>query len=88
LEKPIYSAHQEAFRKTLIALRKAAGLTQRQLAQRLRRVPSVIAHIEQGQRRVDTIELYEICKALGISPERVAVRLMRAYQKVDKATKR
>ncbi len=84
MEKSIYTAYQDAFRAKLVELRQAAGLTQRQLAMRLGRVPSVIAHIEKGQRRVDTLELYRICKACGVSAEKVAKDLMKAYARLDK----
>ncbi len=85
MEKAIYTSYQEAFRAKLVELREAAGLTQRQLALKLGRVPSVIAHIEKGQRRVDTLELYRICKACGASAEKVAAELMKTYARLDKS---
>ena len=69
-------------------MRRAAGLTQRALAKKLGRVPSVVAHIEQGQRRVDTLEFYRICKACGIAPEKAAAELMRSYDKLDRSKKK
>lgn len=84
MEKLIYTTYQEAFRAKLVQLRRKAGLTQRQLAKKLGRVPSVIAHIEKGQRRVDTLELYRICTACGASPEKVARELMKTYARLDK----
>ena len=85
MEKTIYSRHVEAFRAKIVAIRMAAGLSQRQLAKKLRRVHSVIAHIEQGQRRVDTLEFFKICKACGASPAKAARELMEIYEKIDKA---
>lgn len=88
MEKTIYTVYQEAFAARMVALREAAGLTQRELAQRLRRPQSVVAAIELGQRRVDTLELFRICKACGASPSDVASSLMRAYERLEKAKKK
>ena len=49
-------------------MRKAAGLTQRELARRLGREPSFVARIEQGERRVDLVEFYWICRACKADP--------------------
>jgi transcriptional regulator with XRE-family HTH domain len=88
VEKSIYTKHLSAFRAKIVAMRHAADLTQRDLARKLGRVPSVVAHIEQGQRRVDTLEFYRICKACGVSPGRAAAELMRSYDKLDRIKKK
>ncbi len=46
-------------------------MTQRDLAKRLRRAPSVIARIETGERRLDVIEFIGLCRALGAMPDKV-----------------
>ncbi|MCG8634021.1 MAG: helix-turn-helix domain-containing protein [Desulfobacterales bacterium] len=46
-------------------IRNKAGLTQRALATKLNREPSLVAHYELGQRRIDMAEFYWICKACG-----------------------
>jgi transcriptional regulator with XRE-family HTH domain len=83
LKKTLYSRYQEVFRRKMVAIREAAGLSQRDLAKRLGRPPSVVAHIEIGQRRVDTAELYAICRACGTDPRKVAAELMDAYKRLD-----
>jgi transcriptional regulator with XRE-family HTH domain len=45
------------FRKRLVEARRAAGLTQREVAQILGRAPSYVANSETGERRVDFVEL-------------------------------
>jgi transcriptional regulator with XRE-family HTH domain len=49
----------------LTDLRKQKGLTQRQLAARLRAPQNYIAQIESGLRRVDVVEFTEYVTALG-----------------------
>jgi transcriptional regulator with XRE-family HTH domain len=45
-----------------------AGLTQRGLAERLKRPHSYVAKIEGGERRVDVIEFAELARALRVDP--------------------
>jgi transcriptional regulator with XRE-family HTH domain len=49
-------------------MRQAAGMTQRDLAQRLGREQNFVARVEQGQRRVDLVEFVWICRACGGEP--------------------
>lgn len=60
----------------LIGSRKEAGLTQRELAQKMKRPQSFIAATETGERRLDVVEFFELATALGVDPvtlfERVA----------------
>jgi transcriptional regulator with XRE-family HTH domain len=52
----------------LIAKRKSAGLTQDELAAKLKVYQSHIARLESGQRRLDVIELIDIADALNFDP--------------------
>ena len=53
---------------TLVESRKAAGISQQELARRLKRSQSFIAKIEVGERRIDVVEFIEIARALGREP--------------------
>lgn len=64
----IYSAEHRQFVELLRELREAAGLTQEGLAERLDRDQPWVSVVESGQRRVDVIELREICRALSVNP--------------------
>lgn len=59
----------------LIAARKAAGLSQAELASRLGRPQSFIAKIEIGERRMDVIEFLELARILGVRPASVLENL-------------
>ena len=64
--KTIYSAGQLKLQKLLlINMREKAGLTQTVLAKKLNRPQSFVSKYEIGERRLDLVELQEICKALG-----------------------
>jgi len=58
-------------------LRKAAGLRQIDLAERLHVPQSFISKYESGERRLDIIEIHSVCKVLGISLPDFARRLER-----------
>jgi transcriptional regulator with XRE-family HTH domain len=61
----------------LIAARKAAGLSQHELAARLKTSQTQIARIEVGERRVDVVEFLDIAKALRIDPHTVLADLLK-----------
>lgn len=64
MAKTIRSSGHEALRDALIAARKSAGLTQAELAVRLRCHQSFVARVESGERRIDVIELIVLARAL------------------------
>ena len=71
LDKSVHSSGQTAFCELMIRVRKAAGLTQHQLAKRLHKPQSFVAKYEGGERRVDVVEFIEICKAIEADPNRL-----------------
>jgi transcriptional regulator with XRE-family HTH domain len=77
VDKTIYSRQGECLRKLLIEMRRTAGLTQRQLAARLNRERNLIGRLEVGERRLDVVEFYWICKACEVKPDVAAGKLMR-----------
>lgn len=64
-------------------MRRAAGLTQRQLATKLKREHNLIGRLELGERRLDVIEFFWICKACGANPEKAAGQLMRKLEEIE-----
>ena len=65
MRKSIYSPEYRRVLAKLIELRTRAGLTQRDLATKLGREHSFVWRIESGQRRLDVVEFYWVCQALG-----------------------
>ncbi len=53
----IYSTQYRAFLRQLRKARHEAGLTQAQVAARLKRPQSYVSKCESGERRVDVVEL-------------------------------
>lgn len=64
MPKSVHTVAYGAFRKQMVAARRAAGLTQQQLATRLRRPQSFVAKYERGERRLDLVEFLQIAAAL------------------------
>lgn len=52
----------------LVECRIAAGLTQRDVADRLRKPASYVAKIELGERRLDLVEFIALSRALEVEP--------------------
>jgi transcriptional regulator with XRE-family HTH domain len=65
--KTIFSAPQERLQELLRQTRMDAGLTQEEVARRLKQPQSFVSKYESGERRLDVIELRQICGILGIS---------------------
>lgn len=55
----VYSENYQAFLQRLKAARRAAGLTQQEVAEHLSVPQSYVSKCESGERRVDVIELTE-----------------------------
>ena len=75
--KSLRSRRHRSFCSVLIAARKAAGLSQQELAKRVGTSQTVIARIEIGERRVDVIEFMDLARVLQIDPREVLSQLMR-----------
>jgi transcriptional regulator with XRE-family HTH domain len=60
---------QDRLRAVLRQVRLEAGLRQMDLAKRLKQPQSYVSKYEAGQRRLDLLEMRQICKAVGITLE-------------------
>ncbi|WFE77301.1 helix-turn-helix domain-containing protein [Roseinatronobacter sp. S2] len=84
MAKTIRSEGHQALCEALIAARKAAGLTQSELANRLRCHQSFVARVESGERRIDVIELIVLARALSVHSS----ILLEAAENATRATHR
>ena len=66
--RSVFTKKYDQFRQLLIQARKAAGMTQAELAQKLSRPQSFVSKFERGERRLDVIEFLDIAGALGFDP--------------------
>lgn len=64
-------------------MRHKAGLTQRELAKRLNREPSFVWRIEKGERRLDLLEFYWVCRSLDVDPASTYVELCSSFRACD-----
>ena len=76
--KGIPEKAQETLQDLLRQIRADAGVTQAELATRLGVPQSVISKFESGERRLDILELRQICRALGLNLTDFVKRLEKA----------
>jgi len=62
MQKSLYSQEYRKFLEKLLQARKAAGLTQKEVALKLKKPQSFISKIESGERRLDIIEVKYLAK--------------------------
>jgi len=67
VEKSVYRDENLVFLKLLKQCRVEAGLTQGDFAKALDRPQSFVSDVERGLRRLDLIQLRDVCQVLGIS---------------------
>jgi ribosome-binding protein aMBF1 (putative translation factor) len=64
--RSIHTAAHRRLVKRLREAREAAGLTQVEVAAKLRRPQSFVSTLESGERRIDVIELLQLAKLYGV----------------------
>lgn len=78
ITKSVHSAQQAAFRALMVKARKGAGLTQHDLAKRLKKPQSFVAKYEGGERRIDVTEFLDVTEAIGADPIKILRALLKA----------
>jgi ribosome-binding protein aMBF1 (putative translation factor) len=81
MEKSIHSAGYAVFLKVLREARERAGLTQVQLARKIRETQTFVSKCERGERRIDVVELLTFCRAFGLSLKQFVSTLEKAMGK-------
>ena len=73
------STHTEEYarlRERLAAVRAGAGLSQRELAKRLKTPHTWVAKVESGERRIDLVEFGWFCRGCGVDGGVIAGELL------------
>ena len=84
MKKTIHSQESEAVQRALVRMRTEAGLTHRQLAEKLNREHSFVWRIEHGERRLDLVEFFRVCRALGQDAAVVYGELVDEFGRLDR----
>jgi transcriptional regulator with XRE-family HTH domain len=66
IRKSLHSLEYAVFLGALRQAREDAGVTQAELAKRIKQSQAFVSKSERGERRVDVIELRLFCKALKL----------------------
>jgi transcriptional regulator with XRE-family HTH domain len=69
------------FRELLLATRKKNDVTQAEVAKRLGRPQSFVAKVENGERRLDVVELVSYARAIGAEPLAIMREIVEAVEK-------
>jgi len=80
MSRTLQSARHEALIALLVETRREAGLTQAQVAKKLKRYQSYVATVESGQRRIDVVEFLDFADAIGFDP-RDAIKRLRSISR-------
>jgi transcriptional regulator with XRE-family HTH domain len=75
MEKTIYTREYEIVLQLLKEARESAGITQVQLAKKLKQSQSFVSKIERGDRRIDIVQLRTICGIFGMTLQEFVTRL-------------
>jgi transcriptional regulator with XRE-family HTH domain len=80
MKKRTYIAQRKLMTELLRGIRLEAGFTQVELAARVGKDQAYVSRYESGQRRLDLLEVREICQALDITLEEFVRRLEKAIK--------
>src|SRR6266478_1976081 len=81
MKKSTHTPEYEILRSELRGLREGAGLSQRDVAARLKVPHSWVSKIESGERRVDIVELCWLIAACRVDPAQFCARLVQRIAK-------
>src|SRR5438477_149842 len=76
MRKSVHTGEYGALREGLVAMRRGAGFSQRELGKRLGVPHTWVAKVESGERRIDVIELGWFCQACGVDAREELKRVL------------
>jgi transcriptional regulator with XRE-family HTH domain len=74
--KSVFTKRYKLFLALLISSRENKGLSQHQLAKKLKKPQSYVSKYERGERRLDIIEFLDIVKVLESNPHDIIEKLV------------
>jgi transcriptional regulator with XRE-family HTH domain len=74
--KSVFTKRYSLFLSILTTLRNDKGLSQAQLAKKLKKPQSFVSKYERGERRLDVIEFLDVVKVLEADPCEVIKKLV------------
>lgn len=87
-QKSLYRPENQVFLATLRAVRTRAGLTQRDLAERLGRTQNYVTAAERGVVRLDGLQIRDWCVECGIDLPTWAQEVERGIREVSTAPRK
>lgn len=81
LGMPLHTPEYEQFLELLKQQRLEKGVSQVELSKRLGQTQQYVSRCEVGERRLDLIEFYQWCEALGVDAIALFTELRRSLQK-------
>ena len=78
MTESVYSSGYKTVMAAVVAMRKAAGLTQRELAEKLGVPQNFVGRVETNQRRLDFVELIRWIIACGGDPASEVAKLAKS----------
>ena len=79
MTKSRFSPAYQVLIEELVAARKAASLTQQQVADALGKPQSFVAKYENGERRLDLVEFLMVVEAIGTNPSPVIRKVRHVF---------
>ena len=73
--KSVFTKRYQLFLSMLVSARQEKGLSQRDVAKRLKKIQSYVSKYERGERRLDVVEFLDVAKVLDVDPHEIIDRL-------------
>lgn len=81
MEKTLHRREYQILLQLLLRARKDAGITQEALASALEVPRSTISKWETGEQRIDVLEFWTLCEALGVDPFKLLTAFKRKWKR-------
>ncbi len=81
MKKSVFTREYQVLLQVLHAAREKAEVTQIELARRLGRSQSFVSKCERGERRLDVVQLRQICHAIGTTLPKIVNEFERRLKK-------